>query len=83
MTENYRKVTKKAHARNRNVRRQARKKVENRLTAKYGSRAKAKEVMKGKDVHKTNRGLELIGHSDHGKKHGRGNRGKPRVYRNK
>ena len=83
MTENYRKVTKKAHARNRNVRRQARKKVENRLTAKYGSRAKAKEVMKNRDVHKTNRGLELIDHKEHGKKHGRGHRGKPRVYRNK
>ena len=83
MTENYLKVTKKAHTRNRKVRRQARKKVEDRLTKKYGSRARAKAVMKGKDVHKTNRGLELIGHKEHAKKHGRGNRGKPRVYRNK
>ena len=87
MTENYLKVTKKAHNRNRNVRRQARKQVEDKLTKKYGdtpsARVKAKEFMKNRDVHKTNRGLELIDHKEHGKKHGRGHRGKPRVYRNK
>ena len=83
MTENYKKVTKKAHARNRNVRRNARKQVEDRLTTKYGSRAKAKEFMKGKDVHKTGRGLELVPHKEHGAKHGRGNKGRPRAYRNK
>ena len=83
MTENYLKVSKKAHARNRKVRRQARKKVEDRLTKKYSSRARAKSVMKGKDVHKTKRGLVLIDHKEHAKKHGRGRRGKPKVYRNK
>jgi len=39
--------------------------------------------MEGKDVHKTKRGLELIGKSDHGRKHGRGNKGLARVYRRK
>jgi hypothetical protein len=84
MTENYKKVTKAAHARNRKVRSDARQKVEDRLTEKTGSRAKAKAQMKGKDVHKTPGGqLRLIDHAEHGKKHGRGHRGRPGAYRNK
>jgi hypothetical protein len=88
MTENYKKVTKAAHARNRKVRYQARKQVEDRITNKLGgtpsAREKAKVQMKGKDVHKTPGGqLRLIDHAAHGEKHGRGHRGKPRAYRNK
>ena len=84
MTENYKQVTKKAHARNRKVRSDARQKVEDRLTKQTGSRAQAKAQMKGKDVHKTTGGqLRLVDHAEHGKKHGRGHKGRPRAYRNK
>ena len=85
-TEN-KNASKKTRTRNRRVRSQARKKVEDRITKKYGgtpcARRRAKQFMKGKDVHKTKRGLELIGKSDHGRKHGRGNKGLARVYRRK
>jgi hypothetical protein len=88
MTENYKKVTKAAHARNRKVRSDARQKVEDRITAKKGgtptARKQAKAEMKGKDVHKTDGGqLRLIDHAEHGKKHGRGHRGRAGAYRNK
>lgn len=83
MSENKRIATKKAQTRNRYVRERARQKVEDKLTVQMGSRAKAKTHMKGKDVHKTGRGLELIGHKEHGKKHGRGNKGPRGKYRNK
>ena len=77
----------KVKSRNRRVRAQARKKVENKLTGKYGgtpsARKRAKSFMKGKDVHKTKRGLELLLKSDHGKRHGRGHKGIVRVYRRK
>jgi len=71
---------------NRKVRYQARKEVEDRLTAKYGggkaARERARQFMEGKHVHKTDSGmLILTSPSEHGKKHGRGNRGKPRAYR--
>ena len=88
MTENYKKVTKAAHARNRKVRYQARKQVEDRITKQKGgtptARKAAKAEMKGKDVHKTPGGqLRLIDHAEHGKKHGAGHRGRPGAYRNK
>lgn len=77
----------KIKSRNRLVRAQARKKVENRLTKKYGgtpsARKRAKSFMKGKDVYKTKRGLELINSRLHGSKHGRGHKGPARVYRRK
>lgn len=77
----------KTKTRNRMVRAQARKKVENNLTKKYGgtplARKRAKTFMKGKDVHKTKRGLELVRSSLHRSKHGRGHKGPARVYRRK
>ncbi|KKN34721.1 hypothetical protein LCGC14_0791030 [marine sediment metagenome] len=87
MSENYRLVTKSAHARNRRVRAQARRVMENKLTKQYGNtpaaRRRAQAFMRGKDVHKTKTGTRLVAHAAHGKKHGRGHRGKPGVYRNK
>lgn len=77
-------TTKEVQSHNRKVRYQARKEVEDRLTEhKYGGdRLAARRFMVGKDVHKTDGGrLVLTQHADHGKKHGRGNRGKPRAYR--
>jgi len=51
---------------NRAVRRQARKKVEDRLVKERGwPRQRVKNFMKGKDVHHTNRGLELIDSKEH------------------
>lgn len=77
----------KTKTRNRRVRAQARKKVENKLTKKYGgtpsARKRAKSFMEGKDVHKTKRGLELVKSSLHRSKHGRGYKGPARVYRRK
>ena len=71
---------------NRKVRYQARRQVEDRLTAKYGgsgaARLRARKFMEGKHVHKTESGqLVLTSPADHGKRHGRGNRGKPKAYR--
>ena len=75
----------KTIARNRRIQYQARKKVEDKLTKKYGgtksARQRARKFMKGKHVHHTKRGLELIDPKTHGKKHGRGHKGKPRLYR--
>lgn len=82
MSENKRIATKKAQSRNRKVRYKARQKVEDRLAKQHG-RARAKQMMKGKDVHKTGRGLELIDHAKHGTKHGRGNKGPRGKYTNK
>jgi len=74
----------KTKTRNRKVRAQARKKVENKLTKKYGdtpsARERAKTFMKNKDVHKTKRGLELVKSGLHRSKHGRGHRGPARTY---
>jgi hypothetical protein len=87
MSENKRIATKKAQSRNRMVRHRARKKVEDRLTKQFGgtpaARQRARNYMRGKDVHKTGRGLELIDHKAHGKKHGRGHKGPRGKYRNK
>jgi len=76
---------KKTAARNRRIQYQARKKVEDRLTKQYGgtksARQRARAFMKGKHVHHSGRGLELVDSRKHGKKHGRGHKGKPRLYR--
>jgi hypothetical protein len=82
MSENKGIATKAAQSRNRQTRHLARQKVYKRLASKHGA-AKAKAMMKGKDVHKTGRGLELIDHKAHGKKHGRGHKGPRGKYRNK
>ena len=62
----------------------ARKAVEDRLTKQYGgtetARKRAQSVMKGKHVHKTGRGLELVPEKKHGEKHGRGNKGPKYAY---
>ena len=62
----------------------ARKTVEERLTKQYGgtegARKRALSVMKGKHVHKTGRGLELVPEKEHGEKHGRGNKGPRYAY---
>lgn len=75
----------KVKSRNRRVREASRQVVEDRLTKRYGggrgARVRARAFMKGKDVHKTGRGLELIKSSLHGSKHGRGHKGPARVYR--
>ena len=73
----------KARNKNRQTRYKSRKKVKKRLIKKLGSKAKAEAVMKGKDVHKTGGRLVLVSKKDHGKKHGRGNKGPPRVYSRK
>lgn len=87
MSENYRLVTKAAHARNRRHRLRARKAMEDKLTKRYGgtpsARKRAKAHMVGKDVHKTKSGTRLVSHAKHGTMHGRGNRGRPGAYRNK
>jgi len=76
---------KKAVNHNRLKRYHSRKQVETRLTKKYGgtatARKRAKAFMKGKDVHKTGRGLELVNKAKHGSKHGRGNKGPIGVYK--
>lgn len=82
MSENKRIATKAAQTRNRRVRDQARQTVYKRLAVAHGP-ARAKQMMAGKDVHKTGRGLELVDHAAHGKKHGRGNKGPRGKYRNK
>lgn len=82
MSENKLIATKAAQTRNRRVRDQARRKVYQRLAAKHGP-GRAKQIMRGKDVHKTGRGLELVDHKVHGTKHGRGNKGPRGKYRNK
>jgi len=75
----------KTIARNRRIQYQARKKVEDRLTKKYGgtksARQRARKFMQGKHVHHTKRGLELIDPVKHGKQHGRGYKGLSRLYR--
>jgi len=78
-------TSKESQSHNRKVRYQARKEVEDRLTKKYdGDRLRARRFMVGKDVHKTDGGrLVLTQHAEHGKKHGRGNKGKARAYRRK
>lgn len=87
MTENYRKVTKAAHARNRRTRIRARKAMEDKITKRLGgtpsARKRAQAQMMGKDVHKTKSGTRLVPHGKHGAMHGRGHRGKPHAYRNK
>ena len=82
MSENKRIATKKAQSRNRRTRDRARTAMKKKLTAKHGA-ARAASMMKGKDVHKTGRGLELIDHAAHGKKHGRGHKGPRGKYTNK
>lgn len=79
-------TSREVQSHNRKVRYQARREVEDRLTAKYGdtpaARLRARKFMEGKHVHKTDSGrLVLTSPADHGGKHGRGNRGKPRAYR--
>lgn len=85
-TEN-KNASRKTKNRNRKVRYEARKSVEDKLTKQYGntpsSRKRAKAFMKGKDVHKTRRGLSLLKASEHRSKHGRGHKGRPRAYRRK
>ena len=70
--------------RERRIQYNARKAVEDRLTKQYGgtetARKRAQSVMKGKHVHKTGRGLELLSEKEHGKKHGRGNKGPKYAY---
>lgn len=70
---------------NRKICYRARKQVEDRLTKQYGgtpyARERAKSFMKGKHVHKTGRGLELIDPKIHGSRHGRGNKGVYRGYK--
>ena len=78
-------VSKKSQTHNHLVRAKSRKKMEDKLTSKFnGDRDKAKKEMAGKHVHKTDGGyLKLLSPSEHGKKHGRGNKGRPRAYKRK
>ena len=78
-------MKKEAANHNRKMQQRARQKVEDRLTKKYGgtpsARKRAKAFMKGKDVHKTGRGLELISKKKHSQKYGRGNKGPSGIYK--
>jgi hypothetical protein len=79
-------TSREVQSHNRKIRYRARREVEDRLTAKYGggptARLRARKFMEGKHVHKTESGrLVLTSPAEHGGKHGRGNRGKPRAYR--
>jgi hypothetical protein len=82
VSENKRIATKKAQSRNRRTRDRARQSMKQKLTAKHGA-ARADTMMKGKDVHKTKGGTTLVGHAEHGKRHGRGNKGPRGKYTNK
>ena len=74
----------KVENRERRIQYNARKAVEERLTRQYGgteaARKRALSFMKGKHVHKTGRGLELLSEKEHGKRHGRGNKGPRGAY---